>query len=302
MGITVLQPAPVGLGTGSPTDRIIGTKTSGPRGIESVIEYNGLYLNKRDWVDTYVVEQIDGLDDADVRDQRENDPADDGETAFPSYYGGRTIVLTGHIRTKTIWKMRDMQQALRGAFADLSQERPLIFRTNDVNTDMQIWCKKSSPIKMTDIQQQPNHFERQFQITLRASKGVFLSYLRHFAQISIDAASVAFVIHNAGDYKARPIYEFIGPFDTGARLTNNSSENGPEMIQFTAAVPPGDAWSIDIAKRTMVDQAGANMFPNLDVASDWLKLETGDNNMQFDSTGYTVGQSLLNVYWYDTYI
>jgi hypothetical protein len=302
MGITVLQPPPVGLGTGDPVDRILGTKTSGPRGVEAIIEYNGLYLNKRDWVDTYVVESIDGLDDADVRDQRANDPADDGETAFPSFYAGRTLVLTGHIRTKTIWKMRDMQQALRAAFADLSQERPLIFRTDDVNTDMQIFCKKSSAIKMTDQQQHADHFERQFQITLRSSKGVFLSYLRHFQQIAINAATVPFVVHNAGDYKSRPVYEFIGPYGTGARLTNNDSEGGPGVIQFTAAVPPGDAWSVDITKRTMVNQAGNNMFPNLDVASDWLKLEKGDNNMQFDSTGYTIGQSFVNVYWYDTYI
>lgn len=181
MPVTTIGTPQAGLGQGDPADIIIGTKTSGPRGIESVLEFNGIFLNNRAWVDTYLVTQINGIDDADVRDQREANPGRHGETPFPSYYGGRTIVLQGKIVAHTIWKLRDMEQALRKAFADLSQEYPLIFRTNDADTDMMIFCKKSSPIQMPDEQKTSTGFERPFQITLRASNPRFVSYREYFA-------------------------------------------------------------------------------------------------------------------------
>jgi hypothetical protein len=176
--VQTLLGTPVGIGTGQPDDGLPGSGRSGPRGIESVIEYNGLYLNVRDWVDTYLVTQIGGLDDADIRDSREVNPGFHGETAFMSFYGGRTITLTGKIYCKTLFKLRDMQQALRQAFAQLDEERPLIFRTPDPNLDMMLYCKKSQQIQMLDEQRTANHFERAFQITLRAGNPRFLSVLQ----------------------------------------------------------------------------------------------------------------------------
>src|SRR4051812_30495910 len=133
---------PAGLGIGDPNDGLPGTGLSGPRGIESVIEYNGLSLNVRSWVDTFLVTQIGGIDDADVRDNREVNPGYHGETAFPSYYGGRTITLSGKIYAKTLFKLRDMQQALRYAFSPIDAEQALVFRSNNPDTDAQIFCKK----------------------------------------------------------------------------------------------------------------------------------------------------------------
>src|SRR5436190_4430087 len=137
-GILSTPATVIGLGSGLPGESIQGTKTSGPRGIESIIEYNGLTLNNRAWVDTYLVTNIGGIDDADIRDSREVNPGQHGETPFAAFYGGRTITLTGKVVAQTIWKLRDLQQALRQAFADISQERPLVFRTNSVDTDMLI--------------------------------------------------------------------------------------------------------------------------------------------------------------------
>lgn len=173
------------LGSGSASERIIGTKKSGPRGIEAVLMYNGLTMNVTEWVDTYLITNINGIDDADVRDSRDLNPGDHGETPFNSYYGGRSIVLTGKIVAKTIWKLRDMQQALRAAFADISTEMPLIFMTGDINTDLYIPCKKVQPIQMPDAQKTANHFERDFNITLRASNPRFLSSVRVRSNISL---------------------------------------------------------------------------------------------------------------------
>jgi Siphovirus-type tail component, C-terminal domain len=164
-----------GLAVGDPVKALPGTGRSVPGGIESVLEYNGIYLNVREWIDTYLVTNIGGIDDADVRDTREVNPGYHGETAYISYYGGRTITLTGKIVAKSLFKLRDMQKGLRQAFSQLDQELPLIFRTPDPNLDMMIYCKKSQSIQMAEEQRTANHFERSFLITLRASNPRFLS-------------------------------------------------------------------------------------------------------------------------------
>ena len=165
-----------GLATGDPEVIIIGTGESGPQGVEATIEFNGLYMNIRDWIDTYLITGIDGLGDADIRDVREVNPAQDGETYFDAYYGGRTIVLSGKIRAHHIWKLRDMQQALRQAFADISNEKPLIFHAADPGYSLMIYCKKVQSLVMAEAQQ--NYlWERDFQVSLRASNPRFTRLL-----------------------------------------------------------------------------------------------------------------------------
>lgn len=176
MGIVVLPAYEAGLTSGDPDIALPGTGEALPGGVETILEYNGAYLNIRDWIDTYLVTQIDGLGDADLRDSREVNPGSHGETYFQSYYGGRTIVLSGRIRAHTLGKLRDMQMGLKQMFWDTSVERALIFRTGNINRDAMIFCKKSQPIVMSEIQQD-FRFYRDFQITLRASNPRFYSVL-----------------------------------------------------------------------------------------------------------------------------
>lgn len=103
----------------------------GLKGLETIMEYNGLFLNDRRFPDCFRVNDIGGLDDADVRDSRENNPGFHGETVFNAWYGGRTITLTGRIEGTSVNLLRDMQHAMRSAFSGL-QEQPLYFRTQNV--------------------------------------------------------------------------------------------------------------------------------------------------------------------------
>jgi len=136
-------------------------------GIENVIEYNGFKINVPGRQDKVIVTSIDGLADADVRDTREPNPGYDGETAFESYYGGRTIVISGIIKAGTLSKLRDMQEGLKSIFAPLD-EAALIFKGLTPDYDIQIFCRKSQPITMGETQKN-FLFERDFQVTLRAS-------------------------------------------------------------------------------------------------------------------------------------
>lgn len=288
--------SPITLGTGDPNEGLPGSGYSGPRGIEAVLEFNNLYLNVRNWVDTYLVTQIGGLDDADVRDTREVNPGYHGETQFPSYYGGRTIALTGKIYCKTIFKLRDMQQALRQAFSPIDDEYPLIFRTNDANLDLQIYCKKSQSIQMTDEQRTANHFERNFLVTLRASNPRFVSVLRIPIAVTFPGASfdaIAFTAVNNGNFPAQPEINLTGPMNAGARFINETNNN---QIALTAAIPSGETWRLDTTNRRMYRVSDmANRFQYLDVNSDWMEFNAGSNSVRFTASGLTAA-SRINTY------
>lgn len=169
------------LGSGSAEEHITGSKASPPLGVEALIEYRGLALNIREWIDTYLVTNIDGVDDADVRTSSEVKPGRHGGISGNSLYGERTIVLTVKITTKTIWKLRDMETALKRAFKLTNIEYPLYFRSNNVENDVFILCKKSQKLtKSGEVQETASGFTRTWQVTLKASNPRFLSYIRQY--------------------------------------------------------------------------------------------------------------------------
>jgi len=285
--IISLQSLVAGLGTGSSEDRIVGTKTSGPSGIDAIISYNGLYLNNRAWIDTYIVNNIEGLDDADVRDSREPQPSDHGEVAGPALYGGRTVVLGGKIETKTLWKLRDMQLALRQAFADISQEMPLTFHSVNPDYDMQIMCKKSQKLNMPEKQDTLNDFDRSFQIYVRASNPRFVSRRLIYGASEESALNgsvdlIAFSAINEGNFIAQPEWALTGPFTTLSII--NEATN--EIIEIEAAIPSGQTWVINTARNRFYQQSDlVAKFNALSDESSLFNFVVGTNPIRVDSTG-----------------
>ena len=284
---------PYELGRGDPNIGYPGSGKAGPRGIEAVIEYNGLFMNVRDWIDTYLVTTIGGIDDADVRDNREVNPGYHGETAFIGLYGGRTITLTGKIICQTIFKLRDMQQGLRQAFSRLDRELPLIFRAPSPELDMMIYCRKSQSIQMADEQRTANHFERAFMIMLRASNPRFVSSIRNYSETAFPGTTfdaIATTLVNDGNFTSQPEIEVTGPA-TNLYIVNEA--NG-HMIHLTAPVPANERWIMDTAARRMYrfsDQG--NRFQYLDVNSDWMELQPGINNIRVTASGLTSASRLI---------
>lgn len=106
--------------------------SSNPRGVETVIEYNGIELHDRNsGQNLFCITQIGGLEDSDIRDSRDVNPGWTGETAYESFYGGKTLTLTGYIRSDNLNMLRSMQQDLRTAFSDL-KDHDMKFRYWDV--------------------------------------------------------------------------------------------------------------------------------------------------------------------------
>lgn len=290
-----------GLGDGLPgTFALPGSGLSVPGGLECTFEYNGLFLNVRKNLDRYKVNSIDGLADPDVRDTRDVNTNSDGETPYNSFYGGRTIVISGTIDTYTIAKLRDMQQALRTAFSDLTTEYPLHFRTGNFLTDHVIYCKKINSSAMTE-QQQNMSVGRDFQISLRASNPCFLSYYQKFVDIAPEVSMITPILLssavNSGNYKAQVIYRIYGPCSTATfinDLTDKSFtiENVPYggYFEFNTGAPPSNI-------KYLIDNNGVNQWNNLTDDSQYVYLAKGVNNI------FYIGDSpRVTMSWQDTWI
>lgn len=292
-----------GLGDGLPgTYTLPGSGTSVPGGLECAFEYNGLFLNVQKNVDRYRVTSIDGLADPDIRDTRDVNTNSDGETPYNSFYGGRTIVISGTIDTYSIAKLRDMQQALRTAFADLTTEYPLQFRTGNFTTDHLIYCKKINPSAMTE-QQQNQMVGRDFQLSLRASNPRFLSYYSKFVDatppigVPSSAPIQLAVAQNLGNYKAQPVFRVYGPSTISGfinDMTGQSFELGSivfgDYLEFNMGAPPTN-------RKYLVNSAGLNYWNALSDDSQYIDLISGDNNIFYygDATRVTVS-------WRDSWI
>jgi uncharacterized protein YuzE len=100
-------------------------------GVQAFIEYNGLVLNDRYQSDLIRVTEISGLDDAEVRDNREARPSKSGEFAYDAFYGGRNLVLNGFIEAGSLAACETLKKNLKAAFAPL-EESYLKFRWFDI--------------------------------------------------------------------------------------------------------------------------------------------------------------------------
>jgi hypothetical protein len=272
----LLQSRSAGLSGGDPALSLPGTGLSVPVGVEAIIEYNGLFFNDLSTVDRYRIIEIDGLSDADIRDSRDVNAGDHGETAFESLYGGRTVTLSGRIEAYTLEKMRDMQQALHTAFNDL-KDHSLVFRTGNFNRDHQIVCRKSAPTAMRESQTDFRFF-RDFLVTLRAADPRITSF-RQVYDSQTFASGNRLSLYNEGSFKARPRIRVYGAA-TDVMILNYS--NG-QMMTINGTISAGAYYEIDTSARTMRDNLGVNRFSQLDFTSDWLELEPGENQVDISA-------------------
>lgn len=300
-----LTPPPIGLATGSSSEILIGSGESVPPGLEAIIEFNGIYLNNRSWIDTYIVNQIGGLEDPDLRDDREVNPQQHGETAFDAFYGGRTITLTGYIRAYNIHKLRDMQQALKQALAGLKNEKELILHSwNNPSTDVKILCRKGAPIQMAEIQSVDNYFRRDFLITLRASNPRFLGIIGNSHTVQLGVVD-DFIIDSSESYdKTGSAYTISGgklvPPDTNAaRWVRNDLSVDLSNTEVVIRYEPDATFTGSIV-RGVARVEGLSDYIYGQVDQDGLlsigKSEGGSVSI-FDTSLVPLSRSAGNTYW-----
>lgn len=291
----VVDPPIKGKGSGDALLAESGTGTSLRAGVEAVFGYNGLVLNNRKVIDRYRIQKVLGLDDADVRFQEDEMGYGDGTIPRPSTYAGRTIVLNGRIEAHTLEKLRDMGEALQGAFADIRTERPLTVAAGDAERDFYVMCRKSQKLVMDD-EQVDFRFFRNFMITLRASNPRKLLVNKTLdVDNTIPASAFSdrtlFIVNNPGTYTAQPTLRMNGGF-TDLTLTNLA--NG-HTFTIDGNIPGGGGfYELDVSRKAIYDQTGASKKGQL--SGDYMLYEPGLNQIVASATGASGTPSILSTF------
>lgn len=294
MGLLALPPPTVGLGTGIPNQASISAQNLAvPTGVESIYRYNGLLLNDKSTVDKYRILRIEGLSDADVRDQREVNPSRHGETALTSLYGGRTIAMMGRIEAWTLAKLRDMVMALKIACAPLVESPLLVLTAQGFARDHQINCRKVQPLQITE-EQVNQWFYRDFLLTLRASSSRIVSRQLFTTSTTFTGSSApgetVMSVGNGGTFPAQPMIVLRGPMVNPSVGVLTWDSGTP--LSLTSSLAAGQERWIDIGNRTITDEFGVQRFSEFLLGSSWPELLSGDNGVTFAASGLSAQSSL----------
>lgn len=283
-----------------------------PYGLEVQYQFNGLTLNSGKGTlplgglfsnYAYYIQEIGGLDDADIAVSADNLPAAHGEISMPGFYGGRTITLQGFIRAINPYQLRVAQQNLREAFGQNFTEKSLIFLTGDaVNGDIFINCRKSAPLAMREQVTKYNEHRRDFLVTLRASDPRFLAFTSSTTASATNPANLANLsCTNAGNWSAYPTFTIHGPFNANLILTNTTTG---VFTKLDTALLSTNTIVIDTAAKTVKDSqaANANRYSYLDPTAAWVTLEPGAQNIQLSGVAGGSAVSQVTVTWRSAWI
>lgn len=300
MGIVVLNPPGESRGGNpDPGTPVKGSGISVPTSVATTrYEINGLVLNDRNAIETYWINKIDGLYDADIRDNREVRTDQDGEIFYGNLYSGKPITIDGFITARSYERWLDMKFALIDAFGDIRAETPFVARTGKADRDWMLFIAKTQPISLPD-ELSEGRFRTPFMISARASKPRIYSVLEETSTLNLGSSNTI-SLTNKGNREAFLRMRVWGGI-TGLFITNDASGK-IWALKPTTNVEAGSYWDIDFEKNTMSALGGGNMFGNFDQSSDW-PLTLLPELAQTLTAGYTSKTSTasINFYWRHTY-
>lgn len=284
-----------GIGQGSSIDRVIGTGESFPT-FPGMVYYNDLLLNNASEFDYFHINSVDGVDDAEVRDNRGIHPSDDGEDFFGSVYGGRSIVITGQIRCFHLWKTDDMREALKRAFVHTNRNYPLRFVLGgNAVDDKIIYCRKVAKMEIPMVQPTKDMPWVNYMIPLRAEDPRILSFLEQ--SVSRHNAGTMEAM-NEGNYYARPRLRFFGPATT--MMLTNVYENISRSVEVG---PIADGDFLEVYGTRVRDSEGNHAYNRYNDDSDRITVGPGpiSNEYTLTGTGLT-SESGVSVQWRHSWI
>lgn len=196
----------------------------GGGGVPTILKLNdkdaGLPNNRNRTLDQIFIDDIGGLDDADIRFAEESNFYRDGTNPLMTRYGGRTVTLGGYIEASNFNSMRQLQNKLKAGVAGTNWitlgavEFPIVFRNIWNNgSDQVLNVRKNVGLQMEEKQDTYSP-RRRFLMTLRSSYP-HLESVGLRTDILTMGASLS--IPNKGNAVTYPSIRFWGPF-TDARL------------------------------------------------------------------------------------
>jgi len=289
-------------------------------GIESQIDFglSGFYgdfvkLNEREvgtgrrLLDTYVLTDIGGLDDADIRFSEEPNTSFNGMNPMRSLVGGRTITLEGFIDATNLSSLRQLQARLKqqlggsgnlGAnpYASGLQEFNMIFRSPIDNAwDQQINVRKSAPLQMKEAQADAQ-MRRQFMATLRASYPFFESVGSRTEVLQMGATVPIF---HKGSAISLPIINFYGPFSKAELDLGNA-------LVVSGTLLASQILTVDCRQRSCSNWAFYNPSSDFPFINGYAEINLGVQGAGLSwavfasITGGTVGVTRVEITWRHT--
>jgi hypothetical protein len=113
-------------------------------------------------------------------------------------------------------------------------------------------------------------------IYLHTANGFATRWVDDFKTNSVGGSGTNALCHNTGNFPAEPLIELTGPMTT-PEITNLRNN---QVMRFTGDILQGEKFFIDVASRSVVDQDNESRMSQLGLASDWIELEPGMNELQ----------------------
>ena len=201
----------------------------GPGGLECTHTIGGIELNDLETFPRYKLDRITGMHSLpEAYDERRANVGRLGESIYPSYPRGKTIVYEGRVQASALDEMRSMGNALRAACSNRSAEYSIAVAPNAAwGDDTWSYSARVMQLDMDDEQvHSPLHargpYQRAFTLGVRMSDPRFIYTL---ASCSASGFTTAQAINNLGSAPADPVFTVVVPGGT------------PDIVIANASVP-----------------------------------------------------------------
>jgi hypothetical protein len=278
---------------------------STPFGIETGIEYeiiasDGFRASFNDDTDQDFigyVEEITGLDGADVRDSSELIVEGDGGRHFSFYHGRRPITLSGPLNPNVfgIEANRNITRLLRATNAMRTDAKLRWTATGGVPVEIAVRRSASPRISGNRV--------KTYLVGLIAADPRVYSQTTNTASGALAlsgglATGGPLAVTNAGSTPSSPTLTVSGPI-TNPVFTNVTTG---EVLSLTTTIAASASVTVDFAARTIVNQAGTSIYSTLNyTTSQWWALASGTNSVKVTGT-WTVAGGTFTVGWRDAWL
>ena len=238
-----------------------------------------------------VLDDITGLDSAEVRESSEDLTEDDGGVHGTFYFGRRPITLSGSIYTLPLdQRVQRMDRLLRACNA---MRRDCELRWSPTGAvPVMVRCRRQQPPRLTGAQ----GVSKQYQVSLVAADPRIYSQELHSAYIG---AAATMQVANQGRADSFPTSVAYGPC-TDPKLINFTTG---EQINFVGlTVGAGQYLTVDHLRKVVLLNDALNRYAFVDyISTDWWGLRPGFNDVTWQATGTDANTRYL-LMWRDAWL
>ena len=278
---------------------------STPFGIETGIEYeiiasDGFRASFNDSTDPDFigyVEEITGLDGADVRESSELIVEGDGGRHFSFYHGRRPITLSGPINPSVfgLEANRNITRLLRATNALRTDAKLRWTATGGVPVEIAV--RRSSSPRISG-----NRVKTYLVGLIAADPRIYSQTTNTLSGALALSGGLAtggpLAVTNAGSTPTNPTLTVSGPISNPV-FTNITTG---KVLSLTTTIAASNSVTIDFGARTIVNQAGTSVYSTLNyTTSEWWNLASGTNSVKVTGT-WTVAGGVFTVGWKDAWL